>query len=459
MVASVEIRSLKGESLARHRPAGKAAEDLAAVLVVMVERDLKSPFDRTDLVGQLSIGADVARMEEAARREAVTLAALMVGQTLLVALLLYLVAERFVSKPIVQMGRKLRTMKPGTSHRLVLPTGHARDEIGLLIRSANELLGCNEFVLRRERRLRAAVQKMEAQYRQIFDSSSAGIFVLDPSGKLINGNPTALKVIGQPFDALQHLRGDEFIRRVFARPQRVQEMVREANQRRETVSTDLELLQPGKATRWVHCLLSVQGRKGQPKLIEGVMYDITDRKHAENIVRHQAEHDGLTGLKNRQGSEEALDRFVADATASRSSVTVLFIDLDGFKQVNDKLGHKAGDQVLLACAQRLNSATRRASDVVGRLGGDEFMIALNNVGSDDALIGLVANNVLRALCTPIPLDGGRAVNVGASIGMACFPRHGTSRKQLLHAADSAMYEVKRTGKNAFAMAIRASTVV
>jgi len=349
-------------------------------------------------------------------------------------------------------------MPPGTSERLQTPVQHERDEIGNLISGANDLLRANEIALLRERELRAEIEKMESQYRQIFDSSSAGIFVLDAAGRLINSNPTALTVIGLPPDAMQQLRGDDFVHQVFMRPERVLAMIADAAERRETVSADLELRRADDAPRWVHCLISVQGTAKQPSLIEGVMYDITERKRAESAVRHLAEHDALTGLRNRAATEATIDRYIVECAAGQSMLSVIYLDLDGFKQINDRLGHKAGDQVLQQCAARMQSVMRRAADMVGRIGGDEFVIAMNHLGPSDAILGQVAQQLQERLGEPIVLEDGQAVQVGSSLGIACYPRHGTTRRQLLQAADAAMYEVKRFGKNSHAMALEASAV-
>jgi diguanylate cyclase (GGDEF)-like protein len=234
-------------------------------------------------------------------------------------------------------------------------------------------------------------------------------------------------------------------------------MIREAMDSGRTVSADLELRQPGDVLRWVHCLISVQGAAAdgaepadapQP-LIEAVMYDVTERKRAEHRVRHQAEHDALTGLKNRAGFDLHLDRLLS---ATAQPLGLIFIDLDGFKRVNDTLGHEAGDEVLRACAARLKQAVRRSADVIGRLGGDEFAVVMERVAPGDGVLTQTAAAIQRALSEPIALAGGQVVHVGASLGLACAPLHGRVRAQLVQAADAAMYEVKRTGKNTFAMA-------
>jgi diguanylate cyclase (GGDEF)-like protein/PAS domain S-box-containing protein len=451
LVADVEVRGTSGESLLAPR-ANPSASGAATVLTVT--RPLRSPFDAKDTVGLLVLRADMQQLENSARSQAGWLAAGMVAQTLLVVLVLYLAAARHVSRPIVRLARELRGMQPGTSQRLQPPSTEAADEIGTLVRSANALLQANEQALQRERSLRAEIEAMEAQYRQIFDSTSAGIFVLDAEGRLINGNPTVLKVVGSAVADMRELRGQDFLATVFARPERARQMVAEAMRRGETVSADLELKQPGGGSRWVHCLISVQAapRPDQPRLVEGVMYDITDRKRTEHDVRHRAEHDALTGLKNRQACDATIERFASEALAEGGEAAVLYIDLDGFKQVNDRHGHKAGDRVLVECARRLRAAVKRQSDLVGRLGGDEFVIALQHSSADSDMVRDLARTLVSSLAQPIDLGRGLQVCIGASIGIAGCPRHGATARSLLHAADEAMYGVKRQGKNGHAVA-------
>ncbi|MBI5257661.1 MAG: GGDEF domain-containing protein [Burkholderiales bacterium] len=425
---------------------------------MVVERRLSSPFNAAEGVGTLRVIANDAVLMAGARDEAVARASLMVLQTGALAALLYFAATQMVSKPIVQLARSLERIRPGTAERLPTPRLHQRDEIGKLIRGANSLLEETESAIRRERELRAAVEAMEAQYRQIFDATSAGIFVLDADGGLINGNPTVLKIIGSALTEVRQLRGQDFVHRVFDRPERVMQMIDESRKHGETVSGDLELLSPDGASRWVHCLISVQARRGgdaaREEFIEGVIYDVTERRVGELAMRQRAEHDPLTGLKNRAACDASIDRLLAEASAEGGKMALLYIDLDGFKQVNDTLGHDAGDQVLRQCARRLQAAMRRATDPVARLGGDEFVIVMPGAGSDDAATAIVAAEVVRLLAEPYTLDDGRVARIGSSIGIASYPLHGHTRRALATAADQALYDVKRHGKNAFAVAGR-----
>lgn len=454
LVARVEIQTASGLQL--QGPATVKAVLLPGEGALAVTRALKSPFDANEPVGQLHVVGDLARLQEAARAQANTLAVLMVSQIVLIAGLLQVAVAHLVSRPVARLAQALRTMQPGTAERLPVPAGHERDEIGTLAGSANALLAQNQVAFERERELRAEVEAMQAQYRQIFDSTSAGIFVLDRQGRLINGNPTVMKIIGLPMQALRELPGDDFVRGVFARPEQVQALIGQAAQRRETASADLELKSQGQGVRWVHCLISVQAADDPPgaaEIVEGVMYDITERRRAEHAVRQRAENDALTGLKNRAACEALLDRFLAEPEAHGGRMALLYLDLDGFKQVNDRHGHAAGDQVLGTCAERILSVVRRSNDMVARIGGDEFVIALFNVGADDPVVAQLGAALVEVLAQPIVIDVDVTVRVGASIGIACYPRHGTCLPELMQAADAAMYEVKRAGRNGYAMAL------
>ncbi|MGC2855396.1 diguanylate cyclase domain-containing protein [Novispirillum sp. DQ9] len=177
-----------------------------------------------------------------------------------------------------------------------------------------------------------------------------------------------------------------------------------------------------------------------------VLTDITARKVNEEKLALQATHDHLTGLPNRFLYLDRVDSALRTAQRYGVRCSVLYVDLDGFKPVNDTFGHAAGDRVLQGVARRLSDAVR-SSDTVARLGGDEFAVLLPDCAPADAIA--MAAKVVATLAAPFELPEGEA-NVSASVGVATFPEDGPDARLLLKAADEAMYAAKRGGKNRFA---------
>lgn len=174
--------------------------------------------------------------------------------------------------------------------------------------------------------------------------------------------------------------------------------------------------------------------------------EVTLRRQAEQKMRFMATHDDLTKLPNRSLIKERIEQALLQHARHNEIMALLFIDLDGFKEVNDAHGHDAGDELLLKLAQQLN-ATVRKSDTVARFGGDEFVILLTGLLSrEDAAI--VAGKILHQLAQPVSLSVGE-VQVGASIGIAIYPDDGTDSAKLLKVADSLMYRIKQQGKNQY----------
>ncbi len=183
--------------------------------------------------------------------------------------------------------------------------------------------------------------------------------------------------------------------------------------------------------------------------VEGIvltMRDVSERKGLEEELKHQAFHDALSGLANRALFRDRLEHALARAARSRSSLAVLFLDLDDFKLVNDSLGHAAGDDLLVAVAGRL-AKSLRAGDTAARFGGDEFAVLLEEIsGLDEACE--VADRIIAELRVPLAIED-REVQVHASIGIAISPIGDEDPAELLQAADVAMYAAKGRGKGSY----------
>ena len=193
----------------------------------------------------------------------------------------------------------------------------------------------------------------------------------------------------------------------------------------------------------ISALLDAQGK---PHRYIGILSDITSLKRAHAQVEHLAMHDPLTGLPNRRMFMENLERLMAHAQRNGQLLALLFIDLDGFKLVNDSLGHHVGDRLLQSVATCLKSQLR-ADDLLARMGGDEFVLLVNGYESPDQL-AKIANKILHVLQHQDAQAGGR-MEIGASIGIALYPEDAGDGDQLIRNADMAMYRAKENGKNQY----------
>lgn len=179
-----------------------------------------------------------------------------------------------------------------------------------------------------------------------------------------------------------------------------------------------------------------------------IFNDITERKALEQQLSHMAFHDVVTELPNRAYFLDRLNLAIDGGQRKDDRFAVFLIDLDGFKAVNDTLGHDVGDEVLNGVGVRLND-TIRANDVAARLGGDEFgMLLFGDCGEDEATI--LAQRVVDTVSQPFSINGETAT-VGASVGVSLYPRHGDTAEVLMKCADTAMYEAKRGGKGRFVL--------
>ena len=250
--------------------------------------------------------------------------------------------------------------------------------------------------------------------------------------------------------------------------QRYNDLIRPALLEGRAFDSEFRLRFAGGRVRWLHALgRPVVDEDGRIVMVRGTLRDITEQREADEHIRRLAHFDSLTGLPNRSLFTQLLARAITQAQRRRTPLAVLFVDLDGFKQVNDRLGHDAGDALLAAFASRLTAALRRSDaagrghqgDGAARLGGDEFVVLIDDF-SDRSQLEVVARRIVSIAATPFRLrgaptgagaddgiDGGIEVAVGASIGIAIYPEDGDSLDSLMRRADEAMYRAKQAGRN------------
>ncbi|MFY9225912.1 MAG: diguanylate cyclase [Blastocatellia bacterium] len=191
---------------------------------------------------------------------------------------------------------------------------------------------------------------------------------------------------------------------------------------------------------------TIKDEKGRITNFVAIFSDITTVKLAERHLIYMAHHDALTGLPNRILLKDRLKQALLKGIRNESLVAVVFIDLDRFKPINDLHGHKIGDLLLQAVAERLKGCVRE-EDTVARIGGDEFIVILEDIFSlEDA--AKIAKKAVHTLSTPFAIEGKKLL-IGASIGISIFPLHGRDPEILIKNADKAMYKIKEAGKNGF----------
>jgi diguanylate cyclase (GGDEF)-like protein/PAS domain S-box-containing protein len=174
--------------------------------------------------------------------------------------------------------------------------------------------------------------------------------------------------------------------------------------------------------------------------------DVSEQKISQQRIEHLAHYDALTNLPNRSLFFDRLNQATIAAKRNQTSIALLFLDLDGFKQINDTLGHHFGDLLLVKVAGRLGLSVRE-SDTLARLGGDEFTLILNDAHEYDD-VAVVAEKLIESINEPFRLDG-HIVNIGVSIGIARYPNDADTKALLIVVADRAMYAAKNAGKNTY----------
>ncbi len=191
----------------------------------------------------------------------------------------------------------------------------------------------------------------------------------------------------------------------------------------------------------------IRDNDGDAKYLIAVIEDVTERKKSEQRIAFMAHHDALTGLANRAAVAQKIEDAAARHRRWGDPFTVLLLDLDRFKNVNDTLGHSAGDALLREAATRLK-ALLRETDVLARLGGDEFAVIQASETDQREAASRLADRIIEIIAKPFNIDGNE-VNIGTSIGIALAPEHGTNPDSLLKMADMALYSAKSAGRNGY----------
>ncbi len=307
------------------------------------------------------------------------------------------------------------------------------------------LVGVEQDITERK----CAEQKLEAErtlFRAMIDQVPDYLFVKDKESRFVIANRAVAADLGlQPDDLIGktdfELHQHDFALKFYSDEQKV------IASGEPFIDTEDMVVDTAGKDKWF-ATSKVPLRDGQNNIIGivGVCRDVTDRKIAEERIRHMALHDALTGLPNRTLLADRMEQNILRSKRSGGRLTTLFIDLDNFKTVNDSLGHKAGDTLLKTVADRMVNAVR-ASDTVARLGGDEFVILLIDRDGACEPPAALFERIRAAIAEPILIEG-TLFHVSGSIGVSSYPESGADVDTLLKNADIAMYAAKASGRNA-----------
>jgi diguanylate cyclase (GGDEF)-like protein/PAS domain S-box-containing protein len=295
---------------------------------------------------------------------------------------------------------------------------------------------------------RAELRTLENRMNVTAEMLHEGVLVFDAHGRTVSANNAASRILSMSHDQILSRH---------ARDRRWRFLHEDGTPWPVATHPTAETLQTGRS--WRAVVIGVRKPGGvltwislstRPALDEqgrqcgaiATFADISERRTILEQLRHQAHHDQLTDLANRRLFHKELDRAISLAQRHGCAVALVYMDLNGFKQVNDTLGHRAGDEVLRTLAVRLSGAVRE-DELISRYGGDEFVALLSMLRNPTGEVQAFMERMRLTLSEPIGVEAG-AVKVGASLGASIYPHDGATAEQLLHHADAAMLAMKGT---------------
>jgi diguanylate cyclase (GGDEF)-like protein/PAS domain S-box-containing protein len=292
-------------------------------------------------------------------------------------------------------------------------------------------------------RVEAALSESEERYRGLVDRMPDAVFVADAAGRFTFANPGACELVGFELDQLLGMTYAELMPP--SRVDRAAEHIAHAVNSGADDPFESEMLTASDRVVPVELTMTLlHGANGQPASVQWIARDITERKRFESELVHLANHDSLTGLHNRRWFENELRQELERSRRTGRGGALVWLDIDHFKEINDSLGHRVGDDIIVGVAAVVQQATR-SGNTVARLGGDEFGVLDPDANAFDAEC-LAERLVERIRSTAFTVDG-KDIRVTPSVGIVVYPDHGQTAEELLTRADLAMYHAKEEGRN------------
>ncbi len=437
LLASVGVPPAPSE----HRPIDSSYNDALSDGVFDLRRVITVGGQR---LGELRVGYSISEVENLTRTtrlQNTTIAALGLLVTVVATVVLGLVLTRNLRR-LEAGAQALRRGELG--HRIEIGS---QDEIGDVADAFNQLA---EHLQNTETALQQEHNALEREKRHL-DTLLNGINAVVWEGNPATGTFT---YVSREVEALSGYSTEEWLKPGFCHRhihpddlEWVMEQYRHRSLHQGPLNLDYRIFARDGRCIWVRDITTYDQDADGSTVIRGLIMDVTDEKAAEERILYLAEHDALTGLINRRRFQEDLEQHIAYAERYGHQGALLFIDLDQFKYINDSFGHQEGDRFLNQVAARLGSSLRD-TDLLGRLGGDEFGVLLPKASQDEAV--QVAGGLINALSEKeVELFPGNRTHISASVGIALFPRYGNTAGELLARADTAMYAAKEQGRNRY----------
>jgi diguanylate cyclase (GGDEF)-like protein/PAS domain S-box-containing protein len=279
----------------------------------------------------------------------------------------------------------------------------------------------------------------------VFESCSQGIVVIDRDRRAVSVNPAFTAITGYTLEDLRET-GPMFLQSGFHDDDFYRQLWQTIDDQGSWKGEIWDRRRDGEAYPTWQTISAIRDEKGVISSYVSVFSDITPIKQSQANLDFLAHHDPMTGLPNRLMFNDRLEHAFKRHIRNHNKLVLYFLDLDGFKQINDSLGHAAGDQLLQTVARRLQPIFRE-EDTIARYGGDEFVVLLESAQSRTAL-ERIAGKIIEEISRPVNLDG-REIRVATSVGIGILPGDGSDAQSLLRCADRAMYEAKAAGRNQF----------
>jgi len=321
---------------------------------------------------------------------------------------------------------------------------HLEVSHGLLAERAEELDQSNqelEATVDRLHRVEEALRKSQAEYKKIIDEMIDIFYRTDTEGRIVIISKSVEKLTGWKVEDMIGAKMADY----YQEPTQREDFLKKLQEGGGVVRAYEAAMRAADGSEiWVQTNAHVYyNNKGEPAGVEGTVRNVTELVHARRKLEALANHDSLTGAANRNLFYEHLQRSMARTRRTKEALALLYVDLDGFKEINDTHGHKCGDMVLLVVATRIREALREA-DLIARIGGDEFVVILENQAvSEEAL--QVAQKIIDGISRPIPWHS-IELTPGASIGVVIYEGGEIAPDALVNKADGAMYAAKHEGR-------------